>query len=251
MKKREKPKLNLKSLLCKDCPIPYAMTVITFMVSTLWFIFTLTFKVEMRLIITIYTFAPFLISLIIMLVYCLTKKRKVAKKIIEFLSIILVVMIIIWYHIVIIGTGLFYALTPRTDIKDYENIVTGELLTVFPEKIPEDVQNVSFMDQTGFLQGGSYTTLYYIDPNLDVTEFDNKYRVNAIWIGNEKDYTENPELLTGAFLGSPAEYENEEDFTLYLFKARCDDSGYCNHGESLLVGVNPKTNEVIYSYGNW
>lgn len=251
MQKQENSKLNLISLLCKECPIPYAMTTITFIVSTLWFIFTLTFKLEMRLIITIYTFAPFLISLIVMLVYYLAKKRKVVKKIIEFLCVILVVMIIVWYHIVIICTGLLYVLTPTTDVKDYEKIVTGELLMVFPEKIPEDVQNISFMSQLGLLQGGSYTTLYYIDPNLDVTEFDNKYREDAIWIGNEQDYTENPGLLTGMFSGTPAEYENEEDFTLYIIKARCDDSGYCNHGESLLVGVNPKTNEVIYSYGNW
>ena len=173
---KENNKLNLISKIHKECPIPYFMTIITFILSTLWFVYTLTFKISSRMLITFFTYVPFLLSLIITLISYWVKKSKILKIIIDFLSVILIGILSVWYLLVIFITGFDYALTPTTDIKDYEKVVTSDLLTVFPEKIPENVQNVSFIDQIGFLQGGSYTTLYYIDPNLDITEFDNKYK---------------------------------------------------------------------------
>ena len=43
----------------------------------------------------------------------------------------------------------------------------------------------------------------------------------------------------------------KENFTIYVNYARCDDSGYCNHGEYILVAYNDITKEIIFKEEHW
>lgn len=68
---------------------------------------------------------------------------------------------------------------------------------------------------------------------------------------HKKEYTEKNGLLAGAFVYTPVYYENEDDYILYLVEGRCNDSGYCNHGDFLIAAFNEKTNEVIFRSEEW
>ena len=81
--------------------------------------------------------------------------------------------------------------------------------------------------------------------------FNEKYKDNAIWIGNIDEYDEKEGLLTGAFSNTPAYDKNSSDYVIYLYEDYCDDSGYCNHGEFLFAAFNEKTSEVIYKHEYW
>ena len=81
--------------------------------------------------------------------------------------------------------------------------------------------------------------------------FDKEYKNKAIWIGHKEEYTEKEGLLSRVFTYTPSYYKNENDYIIYLIEGRCDDSGYCNHGDFLIAAFNEKTNEVIFSSGEW
>ena len=122
---------------------------------------------------------------------------------------------------------------------------------VFPQKIPKNVEDVKFYYAPGVLQGGTRYTLYYVDKKMTLDEFDKKYKKQAEWIGHIDDYKEKPGLLGGAFYSTPSEYKNENEYVIYLIKGRCDDSGYCNHGDFLMAAFNEKTHQVVYSTESW
>ena len=121
----------------------------------------------------------------------------------------------------------------------------------FPKEIPNDVQNIEFYYAPAFLQAGTNYSLYYMDKNMTLDKFDERYKELAIWIGHKEEYTEKEDLLASAFSFTPAEYINEEDYVIYLIKGKCDNSGYCNHGEFSFVAYNDETNEVIFRAAKW
>ena len=134
----------------------------------------------------------------------------------------------------------------------YKHYVSGTHLTkVFPENIPKNVTDVQFHYNPPLLQGGMIHYLYYVDENMTSDKFDKKYRFKAEWIGHINEYNEKPGLLGGAFSNTPSQYNNENDYIIYLVKSRCDKSGYCNHGNFLLAAFNEKTNEVIFKSEDW
>ena len=139
----------------------------------------------------------------------------------------------------------------NTKFYSYHIFVSPGLKDTFPSSIPKDVEDVSFYYAPGFLQGGTRHNLYYIDKKMTIVEFDNKYKNKAIWIGHKEDYKENPGLLSGAFYSTPSEYNNENDYVIYLIEGSCDGSGYCNHGEFKLAAFNETTHEVVYSSETW
>lgn len=251
MEENKSSKENILKRIYKACTVPSIMTIVTFILSTLWFVVTCFIDLETRWLIILFTYAPCILSIIITLVSYLFKKSKIMKILIDSLCTFLILIYVTWYLITMFWTAIDSALIPITDISEYEKSLSKTELLVFPKEIPENVQNVEFIKLNSVLSSGAETALYYIDPNLNLDEFDKKYREDSIWIGSIEDYTENPGLLTGAFSNTPAYYTNEEDYTIYLIEGRCDDSGYCNHGELLMVAVNPETNEVIYKSEDW
>ena len=144
------------------------------------------------------------------------------------------------------------AINPVTNPKYYNFFVNSNDLTeVFPKKILDNVKNVQFYYAPGILQGSTDYVLYYIDNNITLDKFNDQLKNKAIWIGREGEYTEKRGLLTGVFSHTPIEYENKNNFIIYLIEGECDDSGYCNHGNYLLAAINENTNEIIYESSSW
>ena len=160
-------------------------------------------------------------------------KNNIKKRIFAFIMTILAIFLV---TILIIIWALMSALdaveNPITDVKYYKREIKGHLLKVFPSDIPDNVEKVEFYYAPGILQGGTNYSLYYVD-------------------GHKDEYTEKMGLLTGAFSYTPAEYENEDDYIIYLIEGNCDNSGYCNHGKFLMTAYNEKTNEVIFRSERW
>ncbi len=195
------------------------------------------------------SFIPcFMFLIIIILSYHFKERYKKFKKI----SIILSLSLVFYYFVALFVCVLVSATEPVTDYKYYNYYVTGESLKeVFPARIPSNAKNIEFYYAPGILQGGTNYSLYYIDDSVTKENFEKEYKNKAIWIGKKEEYTEKEGLLSGAFAYTPAYYNNENDYIIYLIEGNCDDSGYCNHGDFLLVAFNEKTNEVVFSSAQW
>lgn len=139
---------------------------------------------------------------------------------------------------------------PIKDIKYYDQYVNTNLLDFFPSEVPKNVEDIIFIYSPKLLQSTEETSLYYVDKNLNVESFENKYKKDAIWVGYKEDYLQNKGLLDDIF-SSYLSIDNEEEFKIYLFDAKCDDSGYCNHGEFSLVAINQDTKEILYTSQKW
>lgn len=159
---------------------------------------------------------------------------------------------VFYYFIALFVCALLSVTNPVTDSKYYNHYVTGERLEkVFPEKIPSNAKNIEFYYAPGILQGGTNYSLYYIDDSITKEKFDKEYKNNAIWIGHKEEYTEKEGLLYGVFAYTPAYFENENDYIIFLIEGRCDDSGYCNHGDFLIAAFNEQTKEVVFRSEQW
>ncbi len=239
-------KNKLKDYFLKDS-FTCIMIIITFIIGLLFFMASYGYPWNIRFWIIILGFVPF-IGYFVTLVLIDKGYRKIA----AILKWLLTIFLVFYYFFALIMSVMLEIENPVIDTKYYQSKVKGErLLKAFPKEIPSQAEEISFIYMPGFLQGGEEYALYYIDPDFVEAEFDEKYRNQAIWIGYQKEYTLNEGLFSGAFYNTPAEYKNENDFKIYLLEGRCDNSGYCNHGDFLFAAYNEKTNEIIYRSSQW
>lgn len=195
---------------------------------------------------------PFVICLIITMLRNIFIDKRYIRILSNFLAAFLVMFLPFYY---ILTTA--YLITdkienPVIDIKYYTKYYNyiGSLRKAFPKEIPESATNVEFKYYPGFLQSGNEYSLYYIDENITLDEFDNLYKNKAEWIGNIGNYKLKPGLL-GNSLNIDNIKSNDNDFTIYLIESSCDDSGYCNHGEYIFAAINEETHEIIYKMAMW
>lgn len=228
----------------------FIMCVITFLIGC-FFVYVSRFdNIDVKLKIALIAFIPFVIFLIFDIINYYNYNKIGIKIIVNICTGYFMAGLLIYYFIALFLCAIMEFESPITDIKKYSSMVKGtELTKVFPKKIPDNASNVHFTYQPGLLQGGTSLSLYYIDDSLNLEAFDLKYKDKALWIGHIKDYDGEKGLLTNVFFNTPINDEN--DFIIYLVKGRCDNSGYCNHGEYLFGAFNEKTNEVVYVDNSW
>ena len=122
----------------------------------------------------------------------------------------------------------------------------------FPEKIPTNVIDYEFHRSIMPFQGGTDIVLYYKDDNLNTISFDEKYRDGATFVGNYESFENHDNIMITSFIYTPIDDEDrKQDFTIYIYRDKCDDSGYCNHGTLIMNAINPKTKEVVHQYSSW
>lgn len=222
-------------------------------IATILFIF-LCMKFLFKLSLIIMCMLVVLIYLVIIILTTKYKNNKNAKSVSLIVS--LLVMCITFLNIFLLA-DIDKMEKPVDDVKNYSKYVHSKyLLNVFPKKIPKSANDVHFVYSPGFLQGGTSYILYYKDKKADLDLFDKSYRKKAIWIGysseidNENIFKENEvnKLIDDNFLGTPIE---NNDFKIYLFDYRCDNSGWCNHGKYLFTAINEKNKELIYKSETW
>jgi len=242
-----------KFYLCfKNSKLSFIMTIISCFIFVIFLLTTFTYDMSYRWIILSLSIIPFFVFLMITLLTNKFIHKKDTKQISTVFSTILSLLLIIYVLILLFVSALLEANNPIKNIKYYSYYYdNSKINSVFPETIPDDVVNIQFQYSPAVLQGGFEYSLYYIDENIEIDTFDNKYRKKAEWIGYLDEYNLKEGLLGGAFHFTPIDYENEDDFLIYLIDSECDDSGYCNHGEFLLVALNTKTKEIVYRFSNW
>lgn len=172
--------------------------------------------------------------------------KQKAKITINCLFILATLSLWIYYPVALfIGAALEFG-HPITNVKSYKYKGQGDwLFQAFPKEIPKSSRNVQFWYEPGFLQAGTSYSLYYIDPDLDVETFKTTYSEKAL----KTSYVDNNKF--GIFSHTPVEEKNKKYFYIYVIQDRCDDSGYCNHGEYLIVAINENTKEIIYKGAYW
>lgn len=241
----------------KKCKFPLIMSIITFLIGSFLVYDTIGVPLKAELEILLASYLPTL--LFILNTILMYKFQNNNKFIITFhiLSIILTCILLIYYFIAMFIVVVIQAINGVSNPIFYKHYVSGTHLTkVFPKNIPKNVTDVKFHYNPPLLQGGMIHYLYYVDENMTSDKFDKKYKNKAMWVGHKNEYNEKKGLLSGDLLmSSDGSYykrqEHESDFVIYLVKGRCDDSGYCNHGEYLLSAYNEKTKEIIYKSEIW
>lgn len=233
----------------KKIRFPLIMSIITFLIGIFLSYDSIGFPLKAQLIIFLAAFIPCILFVIFLFVIYKNKEKQKVYSIFKTISIVITCLLLFYYLIAMFVVVFTEAVNPMTNPKYYTFHIPEK--KVFPKKIPKDVENVKFLYAPGILQGGTRYTLYYVDKNMTLDEFDKKYKKQAEWIGHIDDYKEKAGLLSGAFYYTPSEYKNENDYIIYLIKGRCDDSGYCNHGHFLMAAFNEKTHQVVYSTEAW
>ena len=239
-------KENIKQSFFKKCTFPFIMTIITFIIGCgfIWLCRGDPFKI--KTIIIILGFLPAIIFFALLMINYYKCSTIKSKNVITVICATLTVLLL-GYYISILFIGAFEEVAnPITDVKYYKDKVKGNLLKVFPKEIPSNAENVIFNYTPSFPQTSINITLYYVDKSMTLDKFDKNYKSKAIWIGTNEEYKGELSIFS-LFNDTPVEYENENDFIVYLIDGKCkskkDD---CNHQEFLVAGFNEKTNEVIY-----
>lgn len=242
---------KLKTIF-KRCKFPFIMSIITFVIGCFFVQSSVGIPFKEQLVILLISFLPFIIFIGTTLLSYRFSRDIETKNMFNWITGILVFFLLLYYLIAIFICGFIVAFNPITDEKYYKHYVNSSYLTkVFPKNIPRGMDNIHFYYAPGILQRGTNYSLYYIDKNLTKEEFDKRYREKAIWIGCKSEYAEKSGLLASAFSFTPVDYNDEDNYIIYLVDRNCDDSGYCNHGKFLFVAYNEETHEVIFRAEFW
>ena len=207
-------------------------------------------SIKEQLIIMLISFLPFLIFLLITIFSYYHKEKY--KIVIRVITIILSILLIGYYFIATFLCIILQSLNPVINPNYYNYYIqTSNLKEKFPNKIPNNAENIKFIYSIGIFQGGTIYSLYYIDNKMTDEIFMKKYKNKAMWIGHIDEYTDKKGLLSGVFNNTPAHDKNTNDYTIYLMDGDFDNSGYCNHGNYIIAAFNEKTHEVIFSSEQW
>lgn len=242
--KKWKEKTTFKKIL-----FPLIMSIITFLIGILLSYDSFGYPFKAKLIIFLLAFLPCILFLLFIFIIYKNKENKIIYTIFKIFSIVNTCLLLAYYFLAIFFIVLTEAINPMTNPKYYSFYKPNK--TVFPQKIPKDVEAVKFLYAPGILQGGTRYSLYYIDKKMTLTNFDKKYKEQAEWVGHIDEYKEKPGLLSSAFYSTPSKYKNENDYVIYLINSKCDDSGWCNHGFYMIAAFNEKTHQVVYSSESW
>lgn len=142
--------------------------------------------------------------------------------------------------------------TPSTtDVKDYEKALGfigypgNPAANQFPEKIPDNAQEVQFSYHPAIGQGGEVLSLKY---KVDSNTIASAMRVsskNAKWIGAPKSSEAKSMGVYDEFSELPS------DLTIYLRYSRPYRLNDWNHGKVGLTAISPKQNEILFLFEQW
>lgn len=161
--------------------------------------------------------------------------------------------------IIVLGVGFFFifmflsfniATTETKNIGRYERVLrlTDDSLTQhFPNQIANNAENVYFMHQPGFMQGGEILELKFQIDSEVIQNYKEKFLKQAEWMGKIDEVP----IQEYEFLTWEGSKRLPEDFTVYIFSSKAYKTNDWNHGEFSLAAINEKDNEIIFLMENW
>lgn len=233
---------NIKEFL-KDRTLQFFLTSLSFII----FIFSICSYISSPILCAHYalfiigiilSILPFIVNLLLLI---LDYKNILTKVKASKISLISIPFFVIYLLIIIFIMGCVEAYSSVNDYKYYKKIYNkkDKLISKFPEKIPDNAENILFHYHVGLLQSDTTLNVYYkIDDNT-IQDYINKYTKYAIRIEKIND-------------GNI--YKNK--YKTYLKNIKINDSYiiyylYDEYHEYSYVAINEAENECIFIYSYW
>lgn len=178
-------------------------------------------------------------SLILALVGSLAFKGKLNVRKTENLTVGLSIILVMASFVYTLFLSMCMATTETTDVKYYANayrqIKHEESVNgIFPEKVPDDAENVDFRYHPQFLQGGEVFELSYSTTANILSDWIAFLSDKVEWIGTNEEWYQ-----------THWDYGDEEAVRYQLY---WEDG---NHGKTAYVLVDLPSNRITFFYEDW
>lgn len=180
---------------------------------------------------------------------------KTNKKIYHALFILATVAVVtIWIVANIVWIYLLNYLTPVNDVAKYEAILQNDwqkgfmqpFVAHFPQKLPEQKENIRFFYRRPFLQGGGSIQLRMSQTKEEINNLYNKFIKKKMIFPDASDNSEKLKPTIYFMTGDTKNGELPPDFEIIFLAAI---SG--NHGQNYGVAISRKRNEIVYFAEYW
>lgn len=179
-------------------------------------------------------------SLILSAVAVLALKGKLSRRMTEFVTLVLSIVLVIVSFVYTIFLAVWTTTTETTDVKFYERAYDvidhrNGVKETFPEKIPVDAEEVNFRYFPGFLQGGEVLELSYTTTADVLRDWEMLLKEKAEWTGSNEEWQQDHWGF------------GDEDAVRYQLYW----DGGENHGEMAYVLIDPVSKRITFYYDNW
>jgi hypothetical protein len=144
-----------------------------------------------------------------------------------------------------------------TDISAYADKLKewsgSGLVSQFPTKVPQEVQNVKFAAYPGYLQGGAYIQLRMQLPASEIAAIQAQFEkaTTHIYVGGGMFAHALPTTTFWTSDDPKAIFDFPTNYKLYVLSAKDQSVAHWNHGETSGVAVSAATDEVVYWADSW
>ena len=144
----------IKSVFQKS-KLPFIMSIISLLIGLFFLFIGSPILWHLRLYLWFIQLLPFLIFVLITILWIKFSENFFVKKILKNMIVLLIFLLPFYYFLIIFVSAGIEVENPITDLKYYHSIVDDEyLLKAFPDDIPSSAQNISFLYSPSFLQKG-------------------------------------------------------------------------------------------------
>lgn len=238
----------------KKAPFPTIMAIISFILFLVAYSFVTVKAIKPYYLMGLIFIIPF-VSFGIIAYF--TARAEIVPVISHIITILLIVVSVLIMFVTFTFISIDAATTETTDIEMYERVLKlkdypeNTLINYFPEKIPNNAENIAFRYNPAFVQGGENFQLKFKTDSNSINKYIKEFSQEAKWTGKVNDSeTENNGVFIASFhaLG----YDKlPDDFTIYLIGSKPYRSMDWNHGELSLVAISKFRNEIIFVAEDW
>ena len=178
-------------------------------------------------------------SMILSVVAVFALKGKLDRRKTEFVTLVLSIILVILSFVYTIFLSVLTATTVTTDVtfypRAYEQIDDEDGVEgIFPNRVPEDAEDIAFRYNPQFLQGSEWFELSYTTTEEMLSDWSEFLKDKTEWVGSNGEWLANH---WGAGSEDPIRYQ------LYW------EDG--NHGETAYVLIDAAQNRITFFYEDW
>ena len=183
--------------------------------------------------------------------FVLAKKDVLREKTANILTGILTPLFIMGCAVLFIAFFFLFTLSDVTDPSCYKRALSkngypqSELISQFPEEIPQEAEDVSFLYRPQFLQGAGEFLLACRLPDSAVRALKDEYEGEAVWTGTEAELPSSP--YDSGLLPHTVRGYADENAEILILLAEPYMQGSYNHGSLKLILFGESGRTVFYS----
>lgn len=233
---------------------PTIMAIISFILFLVAYLFVTVKAIKPYYLMGLIFGVPFICFSIV--AYFATK-GKLINAISYIITILLIVVSVFIMFVTFTFISIDAATTEITDIEMYERVLKvknypeNSLIDYFPEKIPDNAENIAFRYNPAFVQGGENFDLKFKIDSDSINSYIREFSQQAKWIGKLNDSEAENNGVAFASFHALGYDELPKDFTIYLIGSSPYKSMDWNHGQLSLVAISKIRNEIIFLAEDW